>query len=440
MAFNLPYHAADVREISFSPWTLEVVPAVGKVVRESPLCYIRKSAPPPQDTRYMIRGLSSNFAPKPFAPPQHAATRKGNTYIDSYAPSEGISLTGHILAKDLPSYHGVAEEYTRSLTEALWAKRREVWTKAATAPRSLSDVVSKCKYARLLTDVGAPTTPPLDELSSMGVELAIVNWGGALHKVYMTSKGSAAQSKHGERVAGATFHPQPVAAAEEDGVVTTKFFLVVDAPKGSERAHALIDRVPWREDGALFGTSPVRKDEKGAPMWRAIGPQDITPGSVYDVLVEDRTVTANPQDGQVSKRLTAVELYIKRAPARLSVRPLRTLGLAHGSAVLGESAAAAALEALAFDEMESTVMAAVLGGGSAPAAAAKSDEDDGDEEDPAALSGPLAGLKRGRSVGYSLDGSFGAGAAAAAPFSAVSTAAAEGECESETDVPPAGQK
>lgn len=419
MPFSLPYVAPSVKDVPFSTWTASIVPASGKVIKET--VTLRKEPPAGTAPTYMLYDLLLYFVPKPFGPPaaKETAQRKGNVYYDAYLPYEGISLTAHIRAADLPSYKPVSEEYTRSISQLLWDARKDVWTKASVMPRSLAAVVDKCKYAKLLTDVGAPSEQPAEELAPLGFELSIAGCGAAVHKAYMTSRVSPT-SRHGERVAYATYSPQPAADAVEEGVTVTKFYLVVPAPPGSKYSHAAISRVPWREDGSLY-TSAVKKGKDGEDLWRKIGPQDITPGTTADAMIEDRTLSANKSDASVGKRLTILELYLKRAPARPSTRPPPPKSLSATDVILDEADTYAALEALAYEEMEANVAAELNIGKPAAKDAAEEDDPDAPEELPAP---PIAGVKRSRSIAHT--------------FSSKSTAASGGESDEDV-VPPAGQ-
>ena len=405
--FALPYSVPSVEEVPFS-MTLQVVPP-GTKVRDS---ITLKKLTPTGSNRYMVHNLSLNFLPKPFAPPAEklTATRKGNVYVDAYKPFEGIGLTAHIFASDYPKYQNVNSTYRKALASALFEQRRDVWPKATIQPRSLAAVDNLIKYAQLFTEVGPPLAPVAKDLAPIGLEMTISGWGESVHKAYMTSRVSA-DSKHPERVAYASYKPVAASEAEEEGIVVTKFFLVVKPAGGAEDALAVIERVPWRKDGSLYSTSPILKDEKGNEMWRKVGPQDITPGSVADAMLEDRTASANTHDGMVNKRIVIVELYIRRATPRASTRTVDGSGLPP-TVILNEADTYAALEELGVQEAtdaaladldEAGAVAAITGGGAAAAAAAPAPTTPGPKHLPDPPSPPpvrtAGGLKRSRSVG-----------------------------------------
>ena len=375
--FALPYSAPKIEDVAFS-LTFQVVPPGKKISNTITL----KKVPAAGSSRFMVRHLSLNFLPKPFAPPFDAAKaeRKGNVYIDAYKAFESIGLTAHVYAADMAKYAAVNDGYTTALASALFEQRRDVWPKATVMPRSLSAVSEKIKYARLFTEVGPPLAPVAKDLAPIGLEMTISGWGDSVHKAYMTSKVSA-DSKHAERVAYATYRPMPAAQADEEGVVVTKFFLVVKPPGGTDDDVAVISRVPWREDGSLYSSSPILRDSKGEDLWRKVGPQDITPGSEADVLLEDRTATASTVDGMVNKRVTIVELYFRRATPRPSTRPLDASGLSDSGFVLHEADIFSALDELcvvetaaaALDDLDAAGAAAVAASGAAAGGAASTD-------------------------------------------------------------------
>jgi len=49
---------------------------------------------------------------------------------------------------------------------------------------------------------------------------------------------------------------------------------------------ALTRSVPLRTDGTLDSGAPFVKDSTGKTVWRRVGPQDVTPGSVGDIVVD----------------------------------------------------------------------------------------------------------------------------------------------------------
>ncbi len=328
----------------------------------------------PLGTDFIIEDLVFNYTPKPYGEPVGRTGRVHNVYVDAYKGWESLQLAAHLKGSQ-PGSVAASEDYTALVSKHIYDERMTLFT-PKTRPKSLHALVTdKMKYGKLIADIPLPLALADSGAPTLGFDAGIVGWGTAVHKVHMAKTASL---KTPERVAYASYHPVP-AGPRPEGVYTTDLILVAPRDKNDKTGDAMdvcITEVPWREDGSLYGPSPVLLDDKGEELWRKIGPQDIAPGSEGAIKFDLRNaVSLYKTEGTLNKRVMAKSVFFRR-PATVKPR-------AAASAPVDTASREQTRAILRGLEVSEKPLAPVYApaAASAPGGDPDSDSDDPDEED-----------------------------------------------------------
>ena len=298
--FTIQYKAKPLEDVVFSTFGFHKVAA-----KNTSTVQMRVTGP--EGTRFLIRGLQTNFPPKPCNLPFNKKfEREGNVISGGYLAWEPLQLSMHVKDPAGPSAAALdaSSEWVSRLVSSIWEQRAICLDKipAGSRPRSQAVLRDCAKSAAIFTDLVIPRATPVGGCSTFGVEAQIVGHGTAVSKVHLARTSS---SKMPERVAWADYLSVPVPEGPEDpsDAITTELYLVVKNASGED---ACVTQVPLTEDGGLFSDSPRCMSLLGEPLWRKVGPQDILPGSMADaecMLLPASIFTDSLGGVGVSKRL-----------------------------------------------------------------------------------------------------------------------------------------
>lgn len=383
--FGLPYTAPDVTEAEFATFKAELPVSTSST---KSTVEIKITSDLPHGTRFVVRNLVAMWLPKPALPPfsklnsvssSHAdKATGGHVYENAYASWEGINLVGHCAVFPTEAEIHANNEWLANGTRLLFDARKTAWKVAP--PRSESSVMERMQPALIYKNVAAPLGADLTK----GNETTIVGWGDAIKKAYMKPTSGAA-AKYTERCSRVEWGVKLVSEVDPDRLMT-KFFLVVpDAVNPGK--FVVIDSVPLREDGSLFGPSPIVKQGSKAVM-RLVGPGDLTRLSRMEIVEAIDSTLTGGSSFDVRSKIVAHEVYFMRAPDTYVPTAAKKFDAVDKSVVADYEEALKALDALAEAEHTARVKehgeAAVAAISAAAAskdaeATLRPDEDDDDE-------------------------------------------------------------
>jgi hypothetical protein len=309
--FNIKYKVPLLEAAQFSTWSIVTAESVES---KSTTAFKLSS---PMGTTHVVEDLVFHYPPKPFGEPVGRTGRLHNVYVDAYQPWEALQLSAHLKSPQ-PGTVAASDDFTMMVAKHVYDNRMTLFV-PKNRPKSLHDLVSeRMKYGRLISDIPLPLTLADQGVPLTGIDLSIVGWGSSVHKAHMVRTSSL---KMPERVAYASFHPVS-AGPKPEGLFVTDLVLV--APRNKNAAaddeDVCITEVPWRQDGSLYGSSPIIYDDAGAPMWRKIGPQDIVSGSTGAAKFDLRGApNLYKKEGTLNKRVQVSTLYFRR-PATVKPR------------------------------------------------------------------------------------------------------------------------
>lgn len=207
--------------------------------------------------------------------------------------------------------------------------------------------------------------------------------GRTVHELHTHVSGWA------DTIAAATIATKQWAGGEFDSVVSVRYNAVESKPASAtifvlrlrdEEGKVIGYRksIPLRTDGTIDSKAPFQYDSKGRLMWRRVGPQDVTRGSVGDAIVDfvGYNMGANP-----ALKKNVLFYVFDRAPPSKSVNELETWNEQIKDAPEEDEVLMKCLEAMQAqsDRDEQPVQSWVLA-----------------LEDGSVAATPLAGSKRGR--------------------------------------------
>lgn len=225
------------------------------------------------EKRFRLKGRVL-FPAKPSALPRTAeglATRQGNTVgPGAYSSTEPLELV--IEADDEDFY---AAEFNSRIRQLYYAATADL--KGKLHPETADQV--DMTYA-------APFRPG-NRMCQQLMHLTILGWGGA---VQLATLRKSSKSSAKDFVSSATFGTFPYGLKLPKSAA--RFYMNV-ADKGS--APVYTDNVLLTEDGALISDSPAVETAHSEPLFRHIGPQDVTGCSgTFDVSLSQLSVSSAP--------------------------------------------------------------------------------------------------------------------------------------------------
>ena len=300
------YSCPDLKNVDFSKWDWRIKPRSKKGGKTGTCETIQKADDVEVEApTFVVRRLTFNYAPKPASLPiNKTRIRDGDAYTaGAYSSWEPLQMSAHLSSEDVMDgdLWKAAVDYETVALKYLWDNRVAVFpTQRPKLPAELNS--KRFDYARLITDIGAPRDA-VPDAPTKGIEYSVVGWGDAVDRAVVVYTGNAA---YPERIGWATYAPKKAGPELLGGGKHTKFWLVLP---NTVLGTQFIEEVPWTEDGELNTDSPVKRDAKGEPMWRKVGPQDVKKGSTGDVVLEHRALTTSDTTGAVNKKMVAKAIF-----------------------------------------------------------------------------------------------------------------------------------
>ena len=272
-----------------------------------------KFAAPKDAKPLLLQGLQHFFGVKPpFVPTQGAGRKElvkiGNVFMHPYkdTPYTPLRMVGHV--KKTEDVTAAGDAYATAVKAYMWDSRATVFAATrGSAPRTSDKLDELLAHASLFRDL--PDAP--DGSSSTGIEFDVFGWGDLVDSVVVvrTKKGPS-PFRVGWATFGAVRAPAPSERAAAPQHNATAFWMHVFGEK-------FTDRVLWREDNSLNPLVRVRTDDEGNALWRYVAPSDLTVGSTYDVVLDNKfSLRVADKDGVVSQTLLAYAVYFTRSPPK----------------------------------------------------------------------------------------------------------------------------